>query len=147
MATRKKTGRQIIPMSAHIMHQPRTAHGAGSADTRRVVPILCLVVVLSCASLALSKKKPLPSKTISGQVLDTSSRGIMGASVLLTDIQTHKTDAIYSGPEGNYNFSGLNIYHDYEVQARYRGLKSKTRQVSSMDPRPQIVVNLTLPSQ
>jgi Carboxypeptidase regulatory-like domain len=77
-------------------------------------------------------------------VLDASDRGISGASVLLTDLETHKTDAIYAGTDGRYTFSGLNAYDDYDIRARYQGQTSTTREVSSMDPRLQIVVNLTV---
>jgi hypothetical protein len=108
------------------------------------VLLLCLGALAVSVSLALAKQKPPSTKTISGQVLDASNRGISGASVVLTDLETHKTDAIYTGSNGSYNFSGLKAYDDYMVQAHYHGMTSETREVSSMDPRLQIVVNLTV---
>lgn len=108
---------------------------------------LCLGVSVLWVSVGIAKQKQPATRTISGQVLNGANQGIAGASVLLRDLQTHKTNAIYSGSGGAYNFSGLNAYHDYEVQARYRGMISKTREVSSMDPRLQIVVNLTVSAE
>lgn len=105
---------------------------------------LCLLTLMLFEPLGAAKQKPPATKTISGQVLNASSEGILGASVLLTDLQTHKTDAIYSGANGAYNFSGLDTHHDYQIQAKYNGMTSGAREVSSLDPRLQIVVNLTI---
>ncbi len=91
-----------------------------------------------------AKKKPRATKTISGAVLDTSNNGIPGASVMLTDLETHHTDGIYSGPHGTYSFSGLDPNHDYKLQATYKNQVSEVREVSSLDTRMQIVVNLIL---
>jgi hypothetical protein len=108
------------------------------------VLVLCLSASIGCVRLAVAKQKPPATKTISGQVLDASNRGISGASVVLTDLETHKANGIYTGSDGSYNFSGLNAYDDYKIQAHYQGMASETREVSSMDPRLQIVVNLTV---
>lgn len=91
-----------------------------------------------------AKQRPLPTKTISGDVLDQSNHNVAGASVFLTDLETHHTDAIYSGADGTYNFSGLNPNDDYQVQAKYQGLASDVRSTSSFDTRPRVVLNLTL---
>jgi hypothetical protein len=118
--------------------------GTGRRASKQYLLFVFLGAFIVCAPLALSKQKPPPTRTIYGQVLDVSSRGISGASVLLTDLETHKTNAIYAGADGRYIFSGLNAYDDYKIRARYHGVTSTTRQVSSMDPRIQIVVNLTV---
>ena len=147
MTTRTKTGRQIGIMSAcHAFQIRRNARETGR-DTGTLAALSLLMSTFTLlASFAMAKQKPPATKTISGQVLDASSHGISGATVLLTDLQTHKTNAIYSSSGGNYNFSGLTAYHDYEVQARYQGQTSSSREVSSMDPRLLIVVNLTVGS-
>jgi hypothetical protein len=144
MKKRKNNGRQIA--SASQFDSCRTVRGSVRIREKRWVA-LSFGVSLLFATLAIAKQKPPATKTISGQVLNASNQGIAGASVLLTDLETHKTNAIYSGSGGNYIFSGLNAYHDYEVRARYQGMSSKTREVSSMDPRLQVVVNLTVTPQ
>jgi Carboxypeptidase regulatory-like domain len=122
----------------------RSAHDRETVRPTRAWAVLWFGALVLIASISMAKQKPPATRTISGQVLNGSNQGISGASVLLTDMQTHKTNAIYSGSGGNYNFSGLNAYHDYEIRARYQRMTSETREVSSMDPRLQIVVNLTL---
>lgn len=97
----------------------------------------------------LAAKKPAPpvTKTISGAVLDQSNNGVPGASVVLTDLEAHKGDAIYSGANGVYAFSGLNPNDDYRLQAKYKDRVSDVREVSSLDSRMDIAINLVLSSK
>lgn len=109
-----------------------------------------ILAVLGISLLAFSplnlpaKQKPPVTKTISGAVLDASNNGISGASVMLTDSETHRTTAIYSGAKGFYSFSGLDPNHSYHVQAKYRGMVSDRRGVSAFDGRVHMVINLVL---
>jgi hypothetical protein len=105
---------------------------------------VCWVALVVALPGSFAKQKPPATRTISGLVLDSSGRGIAGASVMLTNLKTHRSNAIYSGANGNYNFSGLDPLVDFEIQAKYKGMASKVRRVSSFDPRLQIVVNLTV---
>jgi hypothetical protein len=77
--------------------------------------------------------------------MDKAENGIGGAEVTLKDLQTGKTMAIYAEANGQYRFSDLDPHHDYEIQARFKGVASETRQVSSIDTRMKRVVNLTIP--
>jgi Carboxypeptidase regulatory-like domain len=143
VTTKKKTGNQTLIVWPRTRSKiSRNGQKAGLG----IPQMFCLFLLASVAGmpLAFAKQKPPATKTISGQVLGASNHGIPGASVLLTDLETHKTDAIYAGSDGRYNFSGLSAYDDYKVQARFQGMTSETREVSSMDPRLQIVVNLTV---
>ncbi len=112
------------------------------AGTWRV--LVCSLLVLACAPCFFAKQKPPITKTVSGSVLDSSGRGVAGASVLLTDAETHRTVAIYSGTDGSYEFSGLSLTDDYRIQAKYQGAASDVHGVSSFDGRVNIVVNLVL---
>ncbi len=110
-----------------------------------IAAVLALGAVAFCGSLLLAKEKKI-SRTVSGAVLDNSDNGIPGAAVHLTDLQTGKKVAAYSGDGGHYQFSDLQPSHDYEVQASYRGSSSEVRKVSSVDTRNRIVINLTIPA-
>ncbi len=92
-----------------------------------------------------AKKKPPISRTVSGQVLDPHDNGIDGAAVMLKDLQTGKTSAVYTRDGGQYQFSGLDMHHDYEVHARNNGVDSETQQVSSIDERERLTINLSIP--
>ena len=109
-----------------------------------VMLALIFAVTLSAPPLH-AKKKKIISRTLSGQVLDPSDNGIDGAAVTLKDIQSGKTIAVYTTTGGHYQFSGLDMHHDYEVQARSRGVDSETHQVSSIDERERLTINLTIP--
>ncbi|MGH9343875.1 MAG: carboxypeptidase-like regulatory domain-containing protein [Terriglobia bacterium] len=105
---------------------------------------VCVLILGLFTPCAAAKQKPLPTKTVTGAVLDQSNHNVSGASVFLTDLKTRHTDAIYSGADGTYNFSGLNPNDDYQVQAKYKGLASEVRGASSFDTRPRVVINLVL---
>ena len=112
-----------------------------------VAGIAALVVLygLSFAASDLqAKKKKIISRTVAGTVLDEADNGISGASVELTDLQTGKGLAIYSDEDGSYQFADLIPTHDYHLQASFHGSSSEVRQVSSMDIRNRIVINLTI---
>lgn len=144
--TKKRIGKpgflpEINPRSASFLLTGGATRGAGIILTLCGLCVLMLGVFAPCAA---AKQKPLPTKTVTGAVLDQSNHNVSGASVFLTDLRTHHTDAIYSGADGTYNFSGLNPNDDYQVQAKYRGLVSEIRSTSSFDTRPRVVLNLTL---
>jgi len=111
--------------------------------------LLCGVLAATCLVcapvLAAKKQKGPTTKTVNGQVLDKAEKGIGGAEVTLKDLQTGKLVAIYAEADGQYQFSDLDPHHDYEIQAKFNGVASETRQVSSIDPRWKVVINLTIP--
>ena len=105
---------------------------------------LAVVWLLSAPALAAKQKAPT-TKTVSGLVMDKAETAISGAEVTLKDLQTGKTVAIYADANGQYRFSDLDPHHDYEIQARFKGVASETRQISSIDTRRKLVINLTIP--
>ena len=68
-----------------------------------------------------------------------------GAVVTLTDLQDGKKTATYTGQSGSYQFSELQVTRDYEVQATFKGVSSRVRRISTIDPRNRIVLNLRIP--
>ena len=118
---------------------------------RSVTPRVA-AVVLVIAAWALGMSTPLlaakdnkPTRLVTGIVSDEADNPIAGATVMLTDLQTGKKSASYTSDEGRYQFSGLEFTRDYEVQATHKGLSSKVRRVSTIDPRRSITFNLRVP--
>jgi hypothetical protein len=107
--------------------------------------VLTVVWLLYPSGLAAKKQKGPTTKTVSGMVFDKAENGISGAEVTLKDLQTGKVVAIYAEANGQYQFTDLDPHHDYEIQARFKGVASETRQVSSFDTRWKLVINLTIP--
>jgi len=105
---------------------------------------LAVAWLLHASGLAAKRKAPA-TKTVSGMVVDKTENGIGGAEVTLKDLQTGKIMAIYAEENGQYHFSDLDPRHDYTIQARFKGVASETRQISSFDTRSKLVVNLTIP--
>jgi hypothetical protein len=93
-----------------------------------------------------AKEKPLrPSRQVTGLVSDAADNPISGASVTLKDLETGKQLASYTGDDGRYLFSSLETTREYEVQATYKGVSSRTRKVTTIDPRNKITLNLQIP--
>jgi len=82
---------------------------------------------------------------VSGVVSDAAENPIPGAVVTLTDLQDGKKTATYTGQSGSYQFSELQVTRDYEVQATFKGVSSRVRRISTIDPRNRIVLNLRIP--
>lgn len=130
----------VFPGSWHARHE------SGSRGLRRIT-ITALLLVWAwglCASGLAKEKKPV-TRTVSGVVLDEAENGIEGATVELADVQTGKRVAVYSQEGGQYHFSDLLPSHDYKIKATFKGSSSEGRQISSIDTRMRVVINLTIP--
>jgi hypothetical protein len=93
---------------------------------------------------SLAKEKKPQTRTVIGTVADEADSPIEGAAVQLTDLQTGKVLDIYSQGGGQYRFADLQFDHDYTVKATYKGASSEVRQVSSLETRSPLVLNLTI---
>ena len=106
---------------------------------------LAAILIAGFPASPLTAKERKIVKSVSGKVLDDAENGIPGATVQLKDVQTGKALAAFAGEGGEYHFSDLLPTHDYELQAKFKGSSSAVRQVSSIDNRTRIVINLTIP--
>lgn len=149
MKKRKRTGNRglLRRLKSSLETGKGKLHGAGKLWALFAFSAICLLVTACAGETSFAKQKPPLVKTISGAVLTGTNVGVSGASVILTDLETHITDAIYSGTNGKYTFPGLNPNDDYRIHATYQQLVSDTRGVSSLDSRSVIVINLVLHSQ
>ncbi|MGA2076455.1 MAG: carboxypeptidase-like regulatory domain-containing protein [Terriglobia bacterium] len=111
--------------------------------------VVCWLLAAAClvpaSGLAAKKNKAPTTKTVTGQVQDPAEKTLGGAEVTLKDLQTGKTLAIYADENGQYQFTDLDPHHDFEIQAKFKGVASETRQVSTIDTRWKVVINLTIP--
>jgi hypothetical protein len=103
-----------------------------------------VAVVLFGAVAGFAKDKTPQTRTVRGVTTDESDNQIQGAAIQLTDLQTKKVLDVYSGPGGQYQFTDLRFDHDYTVKATYKNLSSETRQISSLDIRTPLEMNLVL---
>ena len=119
----------------------------GSRRARRIRWLLgcALAGILAAQLSARAAKEERPTRVVSGVVSDASENPLSGAVVTLTDLQDGKKTATFTGQSGSYQFSDLQITRDYEVQATFKGVSSRVRRVSTIDPRSRIVLNLRIP--
>jgi len=137
----------------NLMSKALPKGNPGRAESRRPSPKLTALtlmilggILLLAASTGWAKDKVPTSRTVSGMVMDAAENPIQGAAIELTDLQTKKVLDIYSQQEGQYQFTGLRFDHDYTIKATYKGEASELRQVSSIDTRWHMVLNLTIPN-
>ena len=118
-----------------------------SRRARRIRWLLgcALAGILAVQFSARAAKQERPTRVVSGVVSDASENPISGAVVTLTDLQEGKKTATYTGQTGTYRFSDLQITRDYQVQATFKGVASRARRISMIDPRSRIVINLRIP--
>jgi hypothetical protein len=142
----KDAGRQEV---GEIREPSRPPEGAPEELRRRRrirwLLVCALAGILSAQLSARAAKEERPTRVVSGVVSDASENPISGAVVTLKDLKEGKEMATYTGQNGAYQFSGLDITRDYEVQASYKGVASRVRRVSMIDPRNRIVLNLRIP--
>lgn len=110
-----------------------------------LTPLFLGGILLLGAVTALAKEKKPQTRTVRGMVADEANNPIQGASIELTDLQTSKVLDIYSQDDGQYQFTDLRFDHDYTVKATYKGSFSEVRQVSPLDIRTPLVLNLVIP--
>ena len=100
--------------------------------------------LLAAVALAQDAKHEAQLRTVHGVVMDKSETPIPNGVVFLENTRTKAVKNYIADEAGNYRFSGLDPNVDYEIHAEKDGAKSPTRQVSSLDSRKDIVLNLKL---
>jgi hypothetical protein len=103
-------------------------------------------LAFDAATLTAKRRKPPTTKTVVGQVFDAQENAIVGAAVVMKNLTTGKTTAIYTGTEGRFTFTDLKLRQDYQFMANYKGQSSEVRKVSSWDTRFNLVLNLHIPA-
>ena len=84
------------------------------------------------------------TKSIIGQVTDSSGTIIQNAKVFIQDIQNKTITVLITDQEGLYSIFGLDPKHDFQVYAEKGKLSSKSTTVSSFLNRSNNLINLKL---
>ncbi len=117
-----------------------------NAKSRWAAPLMLLLggMILSGAFSGIANDKKPQTRTVRGVTTDEADHLIPGAAIELTDLQTKQALDVYSDSGGQYQFTDLRFDHDYTVKATYKNLSSDTRQISSLDTRTPLEMNLIL---
>jgi len=136
----------MLRLTSKACHQGQFDPRASSLGLRAATAAILAALLLITFSVPLAQaKEEKPSRTVAGVVTDENENPITGAVVVLTDLQTGKKSATYTGADGAYLYAGLEVTRDYEVQASYKGISSQLRKVSTVDPRKRVTINLRIP--
>jgi hypothetical protein len=111
---------------------------------RRIAAIFSLLFFFVLAATAQDSKKETQLRTVRGVVTDKSENSLPNSVVFLKNLRTNAVRSNFADSEGNYRFSGLDPNADYEVHAEFEGAKSPVKNVSSLDSRKEMVVNLKI---
>jgi hypothetical protein len=114
------------------------------ANTQVLSIAVLALLALFAGSAGFAKDRTPQTRTVRGVTTDESDNLIQGAAIQLIDVQTKKVLDVYSGQGGQYQFTDLRFDHDYTIKATYKNLSSDTRQVSSLDIRTPLEMNLIL---
>jgi len=91
------------------------------------------------------KKKEKPTRSVKGEVTD-ENEDILVAIVQLKNLSSQDVRS-YHAPQGVYYFHGLDPNVDYEITAKAKGFKDKTRRVSTFESRMDLFYAFKLKSE
>ncbi len=111
---------------------------------RSITALFSLLFLFVSACTAQDSKKETQLRTVHGVVSDKSENPLPNSVVFLKNLRTNAVRSNFADSDGNYRFSGLDPNADYEVHAELEGAKSPVRNVSSLDNRKEMVVNLKI---
>jgi hypothetical protein len=111
---------------------------------RNIAAVFSFFFLFAFAGAAQDSKKETQLRTVRGVVSDKSENPLPNSVVFLKNLRTNAVRSNFADTEGNYRFSGLDPNADYEVHAEFEGAKSPVRNVSSLDSRKEMVINLKI---
>jgi hypothetical protein len=114
-----------------------------------VCSLLALGVVPSHSRCALfapaaAWSQNIGMRTVSGTVLDESSKPVAGATVYLKNEKTKAIRSYDSTADGHFHFAQIDMSIDFDLWAEKDGKKSAVKTVSSWDARKDFISDLKL---
>lgn len=114
----------------------------GSAAQRRHTLLRIGVLALLAALMPIARSQDFGIKDVQGKVLGAKDAAINGAIVYLQNSRNNDVKTFISTKDGSYQFAGLSADTDYTLWAAWKGKKSSTRTISSLDSRKQVYIDL-----
>src|SRR6266481_2377184 len=111
---------------------------------RTLAGIFTILFFFVLTATAQDSNKETQLRTVHGIVSDKSENPLPNSVVFLKNLRTNAVRSNFADTEGNYRFSGLDPNADYEVHAEFEGAKSPVRNVSALDNRKEMVINLKI---
>jgi Carboxypeptidase regulatory-like domain len=93
---------------------------------------------------AMAEAQNLGQRTVSGDVVNSDSALISGATVFLKNQKTKAIRSYTTEKDGRFHFAQVSMSDDFDLWAEKGGEKSATRTVSSWDTRTDYIVELKI---
>lgn len=117
-------------------------------STRRhfLAAAVAVIPVARLAAEPAKKDKEPPTRTVKGLVADEGDQPLE-AVVQLKNTKTLDVRSYHTDAQGRFYFAGLDPNVDYEIRAAAKGMRSKTRRVSSFDDRMELFYEFRLKTE
>ena len=104
---------------------------------RNLMALVVMAASLTVATAQSRKEKAeeASKRSLEGLVTDAADNVVVGAIVKLKDMKSLSVRSFITKEDGKYHFYGLSINNDYEVQADFNGMSSKSRTLTVYDSR------------
>jgi hypothetical protein len=83
-------------------------------------------------------------RVVFGNVLDSNSAPVVGATVFLKDLKSRAIRSYTTVENGRFRFASVNMAEEHELWAEMNGKKTAVKTISSWDARKEFEVELKL---
>lgn len=108
--------------------------------TSLAIALLAMVVLVVAAPRAIAQD--FGFKQLQGKVLSAQGAPVPGAIVYLENSRNNDIKSYISDKDGTYHFADISADTDYTIWAAFKGRKSSTKIVSSLDSRKKVFLDL-----
>jgi hypothetical protein len=86
----------------------------------------------------------LGNRVVFGNVLDSDSTPVVGATVFLKDLKSKAIRSYATVEKGRFRFAGVNMAEEHELWAELNGKKTAVKTISTWETRKEYEVELKL---
>jgi len=135
----------IVPETRDpLSSMKRDMRFSGDVKMRSTQAVVAVAMFMTFAGTLAVAAQELQLRTVQGKVIDPENRAVASAVVYLRDDRTDSVRTCITNLSGDYRFSWLGKYDDYELGAHTESAQSSRRHISQWDTRNQLVINLKL---
>ena len=145
---RKRTSRSRLPAGVRHMVSGCALGAMLALGTGAGLPLHARAAAVSPAGgAAVGKVKPTKAPTlltVDGTVQDKGGAPIQGAVVYLQDTKSMAVKSFLSDADGHFHFRQLPLSTDFGLWAELNGKRTKTRNISQFNSKPDLHYTLKL---
>jgi hypothetical protein len=132
-------------LRARTKKKKKSRHGAVILGAVLSFAAVAAVPRVAAASAAAETTKVPKLRTVEGEVCNKGGTPIQGAVVYLKDEKSLEVKSYLSDEQGHFHFRQLSMSLDYDLWAELNGKRSKTKNISQFNSKPDLRYKLKLP--